>query len=167
MSRDRWMRMFEYWVGMSWMIMFKYWVGMSWMIMFEYWVGMSWMRMFEYWVGMSWMRMILLARCFLLFLEFIVSSCKNSRRERWVVVKFLKMKSFQVVLRIRIRIRWIRKIFASWIRLLKNMRIHGFRSKRQNINPKKNYSQKSKPKSELLKQREIIKIPDFWMVHQF
>jgi len=124
--------MFEYWVGMSWMIMFKYWVGMSWMIMFEYWVGMSWMRMFEYWVGMSWMRMILLARCFLLFLEFIVSSCKNSRRERWVVVK-----SFQVVLRIRIRIRWIRKIFASWIRLLKNMRIHGFRSKRQNINPKK------------------------------
>ena len=81
------------------------------------------------------MRMILLARCFLLFLVFTVSSCKNSRRERLEVVKSLKMESFQAVLRIRIR--WIRKILASWIRLRKNVRIHGFGSKGQNINQKK------------------------------
>ena len=126
LNRDRWMRMF------------KYWVRMGWKRMLEYWVGMSWMIMFEYWVGMSWMRMILLARCFLLFLVFTVSSCKNSRRERLEVVKSLKMESFQAVLRIRIR--WIRKILASWIRLRKNVRIHGFGSKGQNINQKKIYS---------------------------
>ena len=32
---------------------------------------------------------------------------------------------FILVLRIRIRIRWIRKVLASWIRIRKNMRIQG------------------------------------------
>ena len=53
---------------------------------------------------------------------------------------------------LRIRIRWIRKILASWIRIRirKNMRIHGSGAKGQNINQKlqkKNLI--SKPKSEL------------------
>ena len=39
---------------------------------------------------------------------------------------------------LRIRIRWIRKILASWIRIRKNMRIHGSGSTRQNINQKLN-----------------------------
>ena len=38
---------------------------------------------------------------------------------------------FKAVFRIRIWIRWIRKICASWIRIRKNMQIHG-----QNINRK-------------------------------
>ena len=62
---------------------------------------------------------------------------------------------------LRIRIRWIRKILASWIRIRKNMRIHG--SKGQNINQK--LQQKKmlliKPKSELLKKERLKKIPDF------
>ena len=46
---------------------------------------------------------------------------------------------------LRIRIRWIRKILGSWIRIRKNMRIHG--SKEQNINQKlqkKNVTHKTK-----------------------
>ena len=41
-----------------------------------------------------------------------------------------KDKYFKSVLRIRIRIRWIKQILASWIwiRIRKNMRIHGFGS---------------------------------------
>ena len=45
---------------------------------------------------------------------------------------------------LRILIRWIRKILASWIRIRKNMRINGSGSKGQNINQtakKKSYSQ--------------------------
>ena len=37
---------------------------------------------------------------------------------------------------LKIRIRWIRKILASCIRIRKNMRIYGSRSKGQNINQK-------------------------------
>ena len=62
---------------------------------------------------------------------------------------------------LRIRIRWIRKILASWIRIRKNMRIHESGSKGQNINqklPKKNLL--SKPKSELFK-KKIIKMSWF------
>ena len=40
------------------------------------------------------------------------------------------------MLRIRIQIRWIRKILASWIRIRKNMRIHKSGSKGQNIKQK-------------------------------
>ena len=45
---------------------------------------------------------------------------------------------FFPVLRIQIRIRWIRKILASliWIQICKNMRIHGSGSKGKNINQK-------------------------------
>ena len=54
---------------------------------------------------------------------------------------------------LKIRIHWIRKILASWIRLRKNIRIHGSRSKGQNINQKlqKKTCLLSKPKYELLK----------------
>ena len=40
------------------------------------------------------------------------------------------------VLRIPIRIRWIRKILASWIRIRENMRIYGSGLNWQNINQK-------------------------------
>ena len=57
------------------------------------------------------------------------------------------LKYIYLVLRIRIRICWIRKILASWIRIRKNMRIHGSGSKGHNINQKlqqkKNFTLKS------------------------
>ena len=67
---------------------------------------------------------------------------------------------FWVVLRIRIR--WIRKILGSWIRIRKNMQIQG-----QNINQKLNKNiLLSKPKSELMKKERFKKFPDFWIVYQ-
>ena len=63
---------------------------------------------------------------------------------------------------LRTRIRWIRKILASWIRIRKNMRIHGSGSKGQNINQKlKKKILLSKPKSELLKKERLYEFPDF------
>jgi len=61
---------------------------------------------------------------------------------------------------LRIRIRWIRKILASWIRIHKNMRIRGSGSKGKN-QPKteKETFLLLKPKSELQKKRVIIKFP--------
>jgi len=41
------------------------------------------------------------------------------------------------VLRFRKRIRWIRKILASWIRIRKNMRIHGQGAKYRSKTAKK------------------------------
>ena len=38
------------------------------------------------------------------------------------------MECLQFLSVLRIRIRWIRKILASWIQIFKNIRIHGFRS---------------------------------------
>ena len=59
---------------------------------------------------------------------------------------------------LRIRIRWIRKILASWIRIRKNMRIQGSGSKGQNINQKlQKKNLLSKPKSELLKKKKDYK----------
>ena len=49
---------------------------------------------------------------------------------------FERSEDLSTVLRIRILIRWIRKILASWIRIPKNMRIHESGSKGQNINQK-------------------------------
>ena len=58
---------------------------------------------------------------------------------------------------LRIRIRWILKILASWIRIRKNVRIHGSGSLMQNINQKlqKKTFLLQKPKSELMK-KEIL-----------
>ena len=49
---------------------------------------------------------------------------------------FLRCKKFDfrtalvmIVPVLRIRIRWIRKILASWLRIHKNMRVHGSGSK--------------------------------------
>ena len=64
------------------------------------------------------------------------------------------LSSVYAVLRIRIRIRWIRKILDSWIR--KNMRIHGSGSKGQNINQKLQKKMLfSKPKSDILKKERF------------
>ena len=65
----------------------------------------------------------------------------------------LKVKYTGAVLRIR----WIRKILASWIRIRKNMRIHGSGSKgviNQKLPQKKTFLL-PKPKSELLKKERL------------
>jgi len=66
------------------------------------------------------------------------------------------MSCFFLVLRIRIR--WIRKILASWIRIRKNMRIQG--AKYQPKTAKKTFLL-LKLKSELLKKRDYKKFPHF------
>ena len=75
-------------------------------------------------------------------------TCNFSRAKEPYFERFF----FFIISVLRIRIRWILKILASWIGIRKNMRIHASGSKGQNINQK--LQQKillSKPKSELLK----------------
>ena len=67
-----------------------------------------------------------------------------------VIYRNSQIKKLHSVLRIRIR--WIRKILASWIRIRKNMRIQG--AKYQPKTKKKTFSL-SKPKSELLKKERL------------
>ena len=55
---------------------------------------------------------------------------------------------------LRIRIRWISNIFASWIRIRKNMRIHGSESKGQNY---KKTAKKSFALKTITVKKEIIK----------
>ena len=68
------------------------------------------------------------------------------------------ISSSRSVLRIRIRIRWIRKILASWIRIRKNMQIHDPdpRGKilTKNCKKKKNFLLLN-PNSELLKKERL------------
>ena len=63
----------------------------------------------------------------------------------FILVSYSCIRIFWALLRIRIR--RIRKIFASWNLIRKNMRIHGSGSQGQNINKKlqKNYSPTPNP----------------------
>ena len=61
----------------------------------------------------------------------------NQRKQYSINSVSLSLKSLSFVAVVRMRIRWIRKILASWIRIRINMRIQGSESKRQKIDQNK------------------------------
>ena len=77
------------------------------------------------------------------------NNCSERQTDRAATIK-------NMLAVLRIRIRWIRKILASWIRIRKNMRIYGSGSKWQNINQKLQQQKITiKPKSELLTKERL------------
>ena len=69
----------------------------------------------------------------MIFIKLLMKFLNFAKKWR---IKLISGKGKKSVLKIWIRIRWIRKVLASWIRISKNMNIQGSGSKGQNINEK-------------------------------